>query len=174
MALNGWIGRRGWLGLWIAAALTGCAGPYRVEPPPGFVVVESGWEQTRMKAGDDVGLSVRHFPNHEGGTLAFWSEDLVAKLAHRGYVLGDTTMVTSKNGVPGTRFQFDYTIPGTDAAKFLAVALFVTDDYRHVLQIAGDRARRDAHAGTLTSALATLHLRGCRARSRICRAASGG
>ena len=59
--------------LLLAAALLPACAAYKIEPPAGFAVVsEHGWE-TRMKAQDNVGLSVRRFENVKGGTLAFWA-----------------------------------------------------------------------------------------------------
>ena len=127
------------LGVCTAATLSGCAGAYKLEPPPGFALVSEGDYETRMKAQDNVGLSVRRFENVKGGTLAYWASDLVNKLGKRGYVLTGQTAVDSSNGREGTRFEFDYTLPGGDTPKFYTVSLFVTDKYKVVVQVAGDK-----------------------------------
>ena len=67
------------------------------------------------------------------------ASDLVNKLGKRGYVLTGQSAVETKNGREGTRFDFDYTIPGTDEPKFYSVSLFVTDKYKFVVQVAGDK-----------------------------------
>lgn len=155
------------LGLCAAATLSGCAA-YKLEPPPGFALVSDGGYETRMKAQDNVGLSVRRFDNVKGGTLAYWASDLVTKLGRRGYVLTAQTPVEAKNGREGTRFDFDYTLPGTDKAKFYTVSLFVTDKYKVVVQIAGDQQFAATYRGRSGEILGDLKVRGCKAGSKIC------
>jgi hypothetical protein len=119
-------------------ALSGCAA-YKVEPPAGFVVVsEHGWE-TRMKAQDNVGLSVRRFDNVKGGSLSYWAADLVKKLGNRGYTLKNQSAVKTRNGKTGTRFDFDYETYDTNLPKFYTAVLFVTDKHKVVLQVAGGK-----------------------------------
>ncbi|MGB1013750.1 MAG: hypothetical protein ACPG4T_06430, partial [Nannocystaceae bacterium] len=115
----------------------GACTPFQLKPPPGFVEVEDHYRHTRMKAHDQVGLSVRTFNNVRGGTQAYWAEDLVNKLGARGYTLQGQWAVKSKNGRSGTRFDFSYTPPDTNEQKFFIAVLFVTDEYRTVLQLAG-------------------------------------
>jgi hypothetical protein len=155
------------LGLCAAAALSGCAA-YKLDPPPGFALVSDGDYETRMKAQDNVGLSVRRFENVKGGTLGYWASDLVNKLGKRGYVLTGQSPVESKNGKDGTRFDFDYTLPGTDKAKFYTVSLFVTDKYKVVVQVAGDKQFAGTYRGQLGQILGELRVRGCKAGSKIC------
>lgn len=155
------------MGAGAAAALTGCAA-YKLEPPPGFALVSGGDYETRMKAQDNVGLSVRRFDNVKGGTLAYWASDLVTKLGRRGYVLTGQAAVEAKNGREGTRFDFDYTIPGTDKPKFFSVSLFVTDKYKVVVQIAGDKQFAGTYRGQIGEILGELRVRGCKAGSKIC------
>jgi hypothetical protein len=125
--------------LLLAAALLPACAAYKIEPPAGFAVVsEHGWE-TRMKAQDNVGLSVRRFENVKGGTLAFWGADLVKKLGTRGYVLKAQSAVKTGNGKTGTRFDFDYVTYDTEIPKFYSVVLVVTDKHKIVLQVAGGR-----------------------------------
>lgn len=150
-----------------AAAASGCAA-YKIEPPAGFALVhEHGWE-TRMKAQDNVGLSVRRFDNVKGGTLAYWSSDLVTKLGRRGYVLTGQTAVKAKNGREGTRFDFDYKLPGTDAPKFYSVSLFVTDRYKVVVQVAGNKEFAATYQARVPEILGELKVRGCKVASKIC------
>ncbi|MBL9105445.1 MAG: hypothetical protein JNL82_31205 [Myxococcales bacterium] len=155
------------MGVGAAAALTGCAA-YKLEPPPGFALVSGGDYEMRMKAQDNVGLSVRRFDNVKGGTLAYWASDLVTKLGRRGYVLTGQAAVEAKNGREGTRFDFDYVLPGTDKAKFYTVSLFVTDKYKVVVQVAGDKEFAAAYRGRSDEILGELKVRGCKAGSKIC------
>lgn len=147
---------------------SGCGRPFESLPPEGFVVVEQDWDESHMKAGDRVGMKVRTFENMAGGTLKFWGEDLVEKLTARGYTLVATREVESRNGVVGAQFDFDYTLPGTDDQKFLVVVVFATDDYRHVVQVAGDRALREDHAQDLDAFVGAARVAGCKRRSKIC------
>jgi hypothetical protein len=149
-------------------ATTACAPFVLREPPPGFAVVESYDEHARLKSGDDVGIHVIAFDNVEGGTLAFWSEDLVEKLARRGYVLEKQTPIASRNGVDGTRFDFRYETPTEKLSKFFTAALFVSDKRRVVVQVAGNAdlaAEHQARAGEIAE---ELRVRGCRGR-KVCR-----
>lgn len=155
------------LGLCAAATLSGCAA-YKLDPPPGFALVSAGEYETRMKAQDNVGLSVRRFENVKGGTLAYWASDLVNKLGRRGYVLTAQAPVATKNGKDGARFDFDYVLPGTDKPKFYTVSLFVTDKYKVVVQVAGDKEFASSYRGRLGEILGELKVRGCKAGSKIC------
>ena len=156
-------------------AFPGCAA-YKLKEAPGYAKVkESDW-MAHYKASDDTGLNVRVFANVEGGTLNFWAQDLVTKLAPRGYTLVDQTPIESKNGVPGARFDFSYVPPGTDleseeatAPRFYTVALFATDEYRVVVQLAGKAAVAAEHQQRLDRILADLKVRGCDVVSDICR-----
>jgi len=155
------------LGVCAAATLSGCAA-YRLEPPPGFVEVSSNSVETRLKAQDNVGINVQRSYNNKGGTLAYWANDLVNKLGKRGYVLIGQAAVETKNGREGTRFDFDYTIPGTDKPKFYTVSLFVTDKYKFVVQVAGDKQFGAAYAARNHEILDELVVRGCKVASKIC------
>lgn len=158
-----------------AVAMGGCASFKLREAPSGFAEVHrdgSGLAELRAKAGDKVGLRVVSFGNVRGGSLAYWSQDLVDKLGARGYTLVRHAPARSANGVVGTRFDFDYSPPGAeDQTFFYSVVLFATDEYRVVIQMAGDHGRAVVHGPELDAVAAAIRVRGCRARSRICRGA---
>jgi len=152
-----------------ATAIPGCSqGLYSLEPPLGFATVDDDWRSTRMKAADNVGMSMSVFDNVEGGSLTYWGTDMRRKLKDREYALVDTKRVVSRNGVAGTRYDFDYTAPGSDVPKFLVVVLFVTDDYRFVLQLAGHKELQEQYATRLPTTVADLRLSGCGRGSAIC------
>lgn len=152
----------------LLAAVTGC-NAYRLEPPKGFAEVDQDRSGTRMKAGDDVGLNLRVFPNVDGGTLQFWSEDLVRKLGKRGYVLVAQSETRSKNRVTGTRFDFSYAVPGTESEKkFYSVVLFVTDEHVFALQLAGDEDLRARHVASLDDIAHDTKVRGCKSWKDTC------
>ncbi len=150
-----------------AGLLSACA-PFSIKPPSGFVEVQDYSRHTRMKAHDHVGLSVRTFANMRGGTQAFWAEDLVKKLGMRGYTLVGQRAVKSKNGKVGTRLDFNYVPPGTDEQKFYIAVLFVTDEYRTVVQLAGDAEHSATYQARVDEVLGSLKVRGCRLGSKIC------
>ncbi len=156
------------LTLALLTALTPACAAYKIEPPSGFVEVSGGSWETRMKAQDNVGLRVHRFDNFRGGTLDFWAADLVNKLGKRGYTLVGQQAITSGNGRDGTRFDFDYTPPGTDKAKFYTVALFVTDKWRFTLELAGDAALGKTYQARVGEVARELKIRGCKAGSKIC------
>jgi len=156
----------------VAAGLLGATGcnAYRLEPPKGFAEVDADRTGSRMKSGDDVGLNLRVFDNVEGGTLEFWSEDLVRKLGKRGYVLVAQSQARSKNRVTGTRFDFTYVVPGTESeTKFYSVVLYVTDAHVFALQLAGDDELRARHLAQLDGIAKDVKVRGCRAWTDVCR-----
>jgi hypothetical protein len=162
--------RRMTLLLGLALVITGATGckNYKLKPPAGFAQVDADDYEARMKAGDDVGLHLKVFPNVEGGTLGFWAEDMVKKLGKRGYALVGQKGVKSKNGVDGTRLDFDYTPPGTEAKKFYTALLFVSDDNIVVVQLAGDEARRSHWAPKVDEIAGDTVVRGCKSWKKTC------
>ena len=147
---------------------TSACNAYRLDPPQGFAQVAETKRGARMKAGDDVGLRVDVFDNVEGGTLAFWGEDLVRKLSQRDYALLGHRPLKSDDGKPGTQFDFAYTNPD-GGEKFYSVALFVTDEYRVVMQLAGDAELADKYRPRLPRIAAEAKIRGCKITGSICR-----
>jgi hypothetical protein len=146
---------------------------YRMKPPQGFAEVDASRRGAHYKAGDDAGLSVKVYPNVRGGTLAFWSEDLVNKLGERGYELVDQQPVKSKNGRSGTQFQFRYDTPDGQH-KFYSAALFVTDKHRVVMQLAGDEELTGKYQPQVPKIASSMKVRGCRAWTDICDGAQPG
>jgi hypothetical protein len=151
----------------LVVGASGCRN-YKLKPPAGFAQVDADDYGARMKAGDDVGLHLRVFNNVEGGTLGFWAEDLVKKLGKRGYALVGQHAVKSKNGVDGTRFDFDYTPPGTQEKKFYTALLFVSDESVVVVQLAGDDARRSHWATRVDEIAGDTVVRGCKPWKKTC------
>jgi hypothetical protein len=147
--------------------LSGCAA-YKIDPPVGFAAVSEHDYETRMKAQDNVGLSVRRFENVKGGTLAFWGADLVKKLGDRGYVLRNQSAIKTKNGKTGTRFDFDYETFDTEIPKFYTAILVVTDKYKVVLQIAGGKELASTYEARVPEIVGELKVRGCKVASKIC------
>ena len=153
----------------IACLSTACA-THKLEPPLGFAQVDADRDSTTMIAADHVGLNVRVFENVEGGTLGFWSEDLVSKLGARGYGLTHQAAVTSKNGVAGTRFDFDYAAPdGTE--KFYSAVLFTSNEHRVVIQLAGNAELGSRYRAQLDSIASATTVRGCKLRRSLCKSA---
>jgi hypothetical protein len=155
-------------------ATTGCSSFKLKDKPPGYIEVSDyvgykGAADLRMKAPDNVGLSIKTFDNYEGGSLALWSEDLVKKLGGRGYVLTGQKPVESANGVAGTRFDFRYTPHGADEEKFYTALLFVSDEWRIVAQFAGTAELAAGHEKDITALLADLKIRGCKASEDTCK-----
>ncbi len=153
---------------------TGCASFKLKDKPPGYIEVSDyigyqGAADLRMKAPDNVGLSIKTFANYEGGSLPLWSEDLVKKLGARGYVLTGQKPVKSANGVEGARFDFRYTPHGADDEKYYTALLFVTDDWRIVAQFAGTAELATVHESDITALLAELKVRGCKVSEDTCK-----
>ncbi len=151
-----------------SALISGCAS-YKMKPPTDFVEVHAYSSEVRMKAQDNVGLNLRIFKNVRGGSLSFWGADLVDKLSERGYQLVAQAPARSANGVVGTRFDFGYTPQGKDTPKFYVVVLFITDEYRFVLQIAGDKSRESAYSGRIDDIASDIKVRGCKLGSKLCK-----
>jgi hypothetical protein len=156
---------------------SGCATSFKLKnPPPGFIEVSSsnwrGDAELRMKAPDNVGLNITTFANRRGGTLPLWSNDLVKKLGARGYILESQTPVRSRNGVEGTRFDFSYAPRGTTDAqqKFYTAVLFVTDEWKVIVQLAGNAELLADHATDLDRILKEIKIRGCKVGTKVCKA----
>ncbi|PRQ08359.1 hypothetical protein [Enhygromyxa salina] len=153
---------------------SGCASFKLRNPPPGFIEVSAddygGEAELRMKAPDNVGLNITTFSNRRGGTLAIWADDMITKLSARGYLLQRQEPVKSRNGVPGTRFDFSYTPAGADGEeKFYTAVLFVTDAWQVVVQLAGNDELAAAHGEDLERILADIKIRGCKVGSKVCK-----
>ncbi|MEZ4453229.1 MAG: hypothetical protein R3B09_27450 [Nannocystaceae bacterium] len=150
------------------APTAGCAS-YKLEPPDGFVQVSKWSRELHLKAQDNVGLSLKVFKNVQGGSLDYWGADLVKKLGLRGYHLIAQEAVKSKNGVEGTRFDFEYTAEGSDEPKFYVAVLFTTDEWKFVLQLAGNKALAPTYKARVADIVGDLKVRGCKAASKICK-----
>lgn len=149
---------------------TACA-PFKLkQTPPGYAQVTSYSGMSHYKAGDDVGAKVHSYQNVKGGTLAYWSEDLVDKLSMRGYTLVGQSSLKSKNGVDGMRFDFDYVPPGDESVlKFYTVVLFATDANRVVIELAGNMQARDRHSTEAEMIASSLVVRGCnKLKNSVC------
>lgn len=153
----------------IASTTTACA-THKLEPPQGFAQVDQSDYATTMIAPDHVGLNVRVWANVKGGSLGFWSEDMVNKLGTRGYSLTGQSAVKSKNGVAGTRFDFDYTAPD-GVEKFYSAVLFTSDKYRVVLQVAGNAELGARYLAQLDGIAAETKVRGCKLINSLCKSA---
>jgi hypothetical protein len=152
----------------LAGAATGC-NAYRLETPAGFAEVDSGDHGAHYKGSANVGLRIATFDNVDGGTLAFWSEDLVRKLGARGYALVGQAPVKSDNGLPGTRFDFTYDPPGPDnEARSYSAVLFVSDAHIIVMQLAGTPDATSRYSGKLDEIAAETKVRGCKPWTKIC------
>jgi hypothetical protein len=161
------------LGLTLAPALLALAAgcnAYRLEPPAGFAQVYAGDDGAHMKANNNVGLRINVFDNVDGGTLTFWSRDMVEKLGRRGYQLVDQKPAESKNGVVGTRFDFSYTPVGdVEPPRFYTSVLFVSDEHIVVLQLAGLESYKPQYAAQIDGILDDLKVRGCKLRTKACK-----
>ncbi len=156
------------LGL-LTPAVSGC-NAYRMKTPNGFAEVQANEDGAHYKGRNNVGLRVATFHNVKGGTLEFWSEDLVRKLGARGYSLVSQSPAESKNGKPGTRFDFEYQPPGEDEAlRKYSVILFVTDKHRIVMQLAGQADLFAASSTQLGDIASETKVRGCLAWTDICK-----
>lgn len=151
----------------IASTTTACA-THKLDPPTGFAQVDHSEYATTMIASDHVGLNLRVWNNVKGGSLAFWSEDMVNKLEPRGYTLTRQAAVQSKNGVAGTRFDFDYTAPD-GVEKFYSAVLFTSDEYRVVLQIAGNAELGPRYLAQLNGIAGATKIRGCKLIDSLCK-----
>jgi hypothetical protein len=155
-----------------ALCLTACASFKLKDPPEGFAVVssyEGDGGYLRAKARDNVGLNIVTYPNVEGGTLVYWSGDLVEKLGRRGYELVSQKAVRAKNGVQGTRFDFRYTPPGEASEKFYTVVLYASDEHIVVAQLGGSWEYRSEHEPHAEAIAKDLKIRGCKAGSKVCK-----
>ena len=102
--------------------------------------------------------------------MSLWADDLVRKLSERNYALLRQSAVKSRNGIPGTRFDFAYTPPGTDnGERFYTAVLFVTDEWRVIVQLAGKVELEASHQKDLDQILAKIRVTGCKVGSKVCK-----
>lgn len=148
---------------------SGCA-THHLRSPEGFAEAARDDDRITMIAANNVGLNLVRFTNVPGGTLSFWSADLVDKLRLRGYELNQQSPAKSANGVHGARFDFTYTNANGEQ-KFYSAVLFTTDKYRFVIQLAGDARLARTHQDKLADIIQNTTLRGCSIKSAICRGA---
>lgn len=157
----------------LALALLGLAAgckAYKLEPPAGFAEAYSYDESTHLKANNNVGLKIQRFPNVKGGTLAFWSRDMVEKLGKRGYTLVSQSPAETKNGVVGTRFDFTYTPVGeAEPPRFYTAVLFVSDKHKVVVQLAGLETYKPQYSSEVDNILGELKVRGCKVATKACK-----
>ena len=150
-------------------------------PPAGYVHA-SGYETStlpvvRYKGAHQRGLKVHTFENPKGGTLAYWTRDLVEKLQERGYKLDSQSAITSANEVNGARLDFTYTPVAHEGepvpeSSYYTALLFVSDEYRVVLQLAGPVEQANAGRSEAANLLSGLEIGGCKRRKSICREAA--
>lgn len=146
------------------ATLAACT-PFKVKAPPdGFVEVNDSDYLHRYKALDNVGMNIRAFDNHKGGTIEYWAGDLLNKLGEREYTKTGESKIVSGNGVQGTRYDFDYTPPGREdeaemRKKFYTAALFVTKKHIVVIELAGDHGLADAYRKRIENIASELKVR---------------
>ena len=82
-------------------AVSGC-NAYRMKTPSGFAQVEADDHGAHFKGRNNVGLRVATFHNVKGGTLEFWSEDLVRKLPPSPRTASRAPASTSSTSRPET------------------------------------------------------------------------
>jgi hypothetical protein len=156
----------------ISTVAAGCGQQFKVsDPPDGFVEVNNYGSLARYKALDNVGLNVRAFDNYEGGTIEYWSGDLLKKLAERGYTKTGEDTINSGNGVKGNRYDFSYVplggkkkVEGEDdpdamPEKFYTACLFVTKDNIVVIELAGNMSLAAEYRGRLDAIAANVKVR---------------
>lgn len=155
----------------LALSATGCSRLIDYDTPSGFARAEmdEDWRSRRYKASDKTGLKLTVFDNVEGGTLDYWGRDLVTKLEERSYRFEGSALLRSENGVPGQRFDFALEATDDKPAMFLVVGLFVTDDYRYVLQLAGDARGHEGYDAQVPKLFGRLRPSGCNARDSLCK-----
>lgn len=159
---------------WVLALLVGTSAcseaMIEFEPPRGFAYADGDWRVTHYKGANNVGLKILAFENVQGGTLGYWSGDLERKLIARGYTLRSSSEVRGDRRIRGRRWDFEIELDGEP--NFLVIGLFVTDDYRYVVQLAGAREHYPVQSEAVPEILAGLELHGCHLRNSICRQAS--
>jgi hypothetical protein len=167
------------------AALTlagGCASKNALSwqddrPPHGYVHANGQIDETlpvvRYKGSHARGLKIHSFDNPAGGDQAFWSAELVEKLQARGYVLQRQSPIRSGNDVAGTRLDFSYQgvvhpdEPAPQVSYYTAL-LFVTDEFRVVVQLAGPATEQERARAEIPAILQGIKIGGCKRRQSIC------
>jgi hypothetical protein len=107
------------------ACTLGCGEKEWTRTPDGFVKVEDATFAYKALSPDGSVIAVRHRPNTEEGSLAFWAEVFTRELVEaKGYRAAGTADVTSADGVAGRLLRFEVAVG--DLPYHYGLALYVT------------------------------------------------
>jgi len=152
-----WTATMAGLMLWLGA--TGC-NAFSVKTPKSFVSLRRYRTKLTYKAvaPDNTVISIRSFEARDHGTLAYWG-DIVRRemVLRKGFVLKSTDTVKSGSGHPGTMMTFSARSGRTKYTY--AVALFVTKNYIHAVEIAAKADRFAKHKPAFDELLTAFHPR---------------
>ncbi|MFU8807394.1 MAG: hypothetical protein ACNA8W_26530 [Bradymonadaceae bacterium] len=149
----------------MAPALTGCAA-FAIDTPPEMVEVPKRVDRDydyRAMTPHGVVVGVRTIRQGTRGSMpaathAFWLEGMRERMRTMGgYALLEEEDIVSSNGHAGTLLKFGRDLPG--GSYYYWVTLYVTDEYVHVVDAAGERERFDGAEGVVKKALASYKVR---------------
>lgn len=148
-----------------ATGAMGCA-TFSIDTPPEMAEVPARVDRNydyRAMTPHGVIIGVRTIAQGTGTALPeathdFWLEAMRERMRTMGgYALLEEESVVSANGHPGTLLKFGRDLTG--ASYHYWVTLFVTEDYIHVVDATGERARFEAAEEIVKKALASYEVR---------------
>lgn len=155
------IAPRFWIPL--LSLVAGCARPFTVQTPNGFVEVEDkeqGKELFDYRAAhpDGIVTAVKVLRHDPRGDLAFWSRAIQNEMRNfRGYALLEKRPVRSADGVAGEQLRFGIDLG--DRPHLYRVTVFLDEDDIFILEQGGRAELVKAHTKELDDAIVSFRIR---------------
>jgi len=139
-----------------AACCVACGPGFEAAKPPGFVEIESEYDEYDYRAttADGVVIAVREIEHDPQGEPEFWLTAIKNRMRDRGgYALLETVAVKSGDGVAGTQLRFGHDDDGNKPHLYY-VTLFVTEAKLFLLEAGGTKQLMAANAAKIDVAVA--------------------
>ncbi len=135
------------------ACLAGCA--ISMDPPDGFLELETPGRDFKATTADGARLWVREFDDPHEGALSFWADALEHDLVNeRGYVLVDRSEIEDKAGRDGVVQRYSLNTEGQPHGYLVAV--FINGDCVRIAEFVAPRDAFDDHVEAVQASLRTL------------------
>lgn len=140
----------------------GCAKPFEVYTPPGFIELENQAPSYEYRAttpeGVVVGLQVIDLEGDNSGNLEFWTRALTLQTRDvSGYALLETRDVKSRDGTPGKELRFGH---DEDSKPFLyRLTVYLKDKHLFLFESGGSKATFERYEKSVDWIGQTLRLK---------------
>lgn len=140
----------------MAVALSSCAAPPRITPPPGYVQVHDPGYDVKVVSAKGHALGVRHHHNPDANAnLEFWSGAIEhQKVDVDGMKLASRDPIRTEAGVDGTLFRFD--VGEGQSMTGYWVAVFVHERKVTTVEVAGPASALSEEAEVLKKSVQSV------------------